>query len=106
MTIVCQRLIPNVHGTRTPCLEILKRDAGVEAAIQSNNLHLLTGIIEVSLNRGMHTFDQYLLELLAAEIITRETALYFAVNKHKLDMALRGIQTYTPILRPDEDRSI
>jgi Tfp pilus assembly ATPase PilU len=54
----------------------------------------------------MHTFDQYLLELLAAEIITRETALYFAVNKHKLDMALRGIQTYTPILKPDEDRSL
>ena len=40
------------------------------------------------------------------EIVTRETALYFAVNKHKLDMALRGIQTYTPILKPDEDRSV
>src|SRR6058998_704728 len=105
-TIICQRLIPNVHGTRTPCLEIMKRDAGVEAAIQSNNLHLLTGIVEVSLNRGMHTFDQYLFELLAGEIITRETALNFAVNKHKLDMALRGIQTYTPILRPDEDQSV
>src|SRR6266404_7392945 len=105
-TIICQRLIPNVNGTRTPCLEIMKRDAGVQEAIQSNNLHLLTGIIEVSLNQGMHTFDQYLFELLAAEIITRETALNFAVNKHKLDMALRGIQTYTPILKPDEDRSI
>jgi len=105
-TIICQRLIPNVHGTRTPCLEIMNRDAGVEAAIQSNNLHLLTGIVEVSLNRGMHTFDQYLLELLAAEIITRETALNFAVNKHKLDLALRGIQTLTPILRPDEDRTL
>jgi Tfp pilus assembly ATPase PilU len=54
----------------------------------------------------MHTFDQYLIELLAAGIITRETALYFAVNQHKLDMTLRGIQTYTPILRPDEDRSV
>src|SRR6185295_10059453 len=103
-SIICQRLIPNVRGSRTPCLEIMKRDAGVEVAIQSNNLHLLTGIIEVSLNRGMHTFDQYLFELLAAGIITQETALHFAVNKHKLDMALRGIQTSTPILKPDEDR--
>jgi twitching motility protein PilT len=105
-TIVCQRLLPNVRGTRTPCLEIMKRDAGVREAIQTNDLHLLTGIIEVSLNRGMHTFDQYLLELLAAGIVSRETALHFAVNKHKLDMALRGIQTYTPILKPDEDRSV
>lgn len=105
-TIVCQRLLPNVQGTRTPCLEIMKRDAGVQEAIQNNNLHLLTGIIEVSLNRGMHTFDQYLLELLAAGIVSRETAFQVAVNKHKLDMALRGIQTYTPILKPDEDRSV
>jgi twitching motility protein PilT len=100
-TIVCQRLIPNTHGTRTPCLEILKRDAGVQEAIQTNNLHLLTGIIEVSVNQGMHTFDQYLIELLAAGIISRETADRYAVNKHKLDMRLRGIVTQTAILKPD-----
>src|SRR6266498_2840731 len=103
-TIICQRLLPNLRGTRTPCLEIMKRDAGVQEAIQSNNLHLLTGIIEVSLNQGMHSFDQYLLELLAAGIVSRETAQQYAVNKHKLDMALRGILTQTPILKPDEDR--
>ncbi|MBM3834621.1 MAG: AAA family ATPase [Verrucomicrobia bacterium] len=67
-TIICQRLLPNVHGTRTPCLEIMKRDRGIQEAIQANNLHLLTGIIEVSLDQGMHTFDQYLIELLAAAI--------------------------------------
>lgn len=103
-TIVCQRLLPNLEGRRTPCLEIMKRDAGVQEAIQSNNLHLLTGIIEISLNQGMHTFDQYLIELLAADIVSRETAQHYAVNKHKLDMALRGILTQTPILKPDEDR--
>ncbi|MHB8522902.1 MAG: type IV pilus twitching motility protein PilT [Limisphaerales bacterium] len=103
-TIVCQRLIPNAHGTRTPCLEIMKRDAGVQEAIQTNNLHLLTGIVEVSLNQGMHTFDQYLLELLAAGIITEGTARHYAVNKHKLDMSLRGIVTQTAILKPDEPR--
>src|SRR3989442_12327129 len=45
-TIICQRLIPNAHGTRTPCLEIMKREAGVEAPIQSTNLNLLTGILQ------------------------------------------------------------
>lgn len=100
-TIVCQRLLPNVSGTRTPCLEILKRDSGVQEAIVANDLHLLTGIVEVSLNQGMHTFDQYLIELLAAGIISEETARHFVVNKHKLDMHLRGIVTQAPILRPD-----
>jgi Tfp pilus assembly ATPase PilU len=92
-----------VQGTRTPCLEILRRDAGVQDAIQKNDLHLLTGIIEVSLNQGMHTFDQYLIELLAAGIISRETAEHYAVNRHKLDLTLRGITTQIPILKPDEE---
>src|ERR1041385_6095540 len=101
-SIISQRLLPNTSGTRTPCLEILKRDAGVQEAIQANNLHLLTGIIEVSTNQGMHTFDQYLVELLAAGIITEATAQHYAVNKHRLDMMLRGIITSTPILQPDD----
>lgn len=103
-SIVNQRLLPNASGTRTPCLEIMKRDAGVAEAIQTNNLHLLTGIIEVSVNQGMHTFDQYLMELLAAGIIHEATARHYAINKHRLDMTLRGIVTNLPILKPDEDR--
>jgi twitching motility protein PilT len=101
-SIISQRLLPNVSGTRTPCLEILKRDAGVEEAIQTNNLHLLTGIIEVSVNQGMHTFDQYLTELLAVGIVSEATARHYAVNKHRLDMTLRGIVGHTPILQPDQ----
>src|SRR5205085_2098122 len=100
-SIVCQRLIPNVHGTRTPCLEIMKKDRGVQGAIQSNDLHMLTGIIEAAVGQGMHTFDQYLTELLAEGIISRETALRFAINKHRLEMTLRGIVTTVPILEPD-----
>jgi twitching motility protein PilT len=100
-SIICQRLVPNVTGTRTPCLEVLKRDKGVQDAILANDLHLLTGIVEASVHQGMHTFDQYLTELLAAGIITREIADHYAVNKHKLDLSLRGIITAAPILRPD-----
>jgi twitching motility protein PilT len=100
--VVSQRLLPNRSGTRTPCLEILKRDPGVQEAIQTNNLHLLAGIIEVAVNQGMHTFDQYLIELLAADIITEEAARHYAVNKHRLEMVLRGIVTPAPILQPDK----
>jgi len=102
-SIICQRLLPNTSGTRTPCLEILKRDAGVQEAIQTNDLQLLHGIIEVSVNQGMHTFDQYLMELLAAGIVSEETARHFAVNKHQLDMVLRGFVTHHPILKPETE---
>jgi twitching motility protein PilT len=100
-TVINQRLLPNVKGNRTPCVELMKRDAGIQEAIASNNLTLLSGIIEASVGQGMHTFDQYLTELLAAGVITEETARHFAVNKHRLDMTLRGIRTTQSILTPD-----
>lgn len=103
-SLVCQRLLPNVHGTRTPCLEILRRDAGVQEAIATHNLHLLTGIVEAAVGQAMHTFDQYLLELLAAGIVSEETARHYAMNKHKLDLALAGIVTASPILVRDPGR--
>lgn len=102
--VINQRLIPNTSGTRTPCLEILRRDAGVQEAIMENNLHLLHGIIEASTNLGMHTFDQYLIQLLSAQIITEATARHYAVHRHALDMQLRGIVNPQSILRPDPGR--
>jgi twitching motility protein PilT len=102
--IICQRLLPDLRGSRTPCVEILRRDAGVSQAIVENNLHILTGIIESSNNLGMHSFDQYLQELLAAEVVSEETARAFAVNRHRLDLTLRGIVTHQPILAPDRNR--
>ncbi|MBN9691054.1 MAG: PilT/PilU family type 4a pilus ATPase [Verrucomicrobia bacterium] len=102
--IICQRLIPNVEETRTPCLEIMRRDAGIQEALRNNHLHMLTGIVESANFVGMHSFDQYLMELLAAGIVTEETARDYAVNRHRLDLALRGIVTSQPILSPDPDR--
>lgn len=99
--VVCQRLLPNLQGTRTPCLEIMRSDAGVREAIRSNELQLLTGIIESGVNQGMHTFDQYLLELMVAGIVAEETLMKYAMNRHKLELVLRGIEVSQPILRRD-----
>lgn len=96
--IVCQRLVPNRDGTLTPCLELMRRDAGVQKAIAENKLNLLSGIIEQAVDQGMHSFDQYLQELLAADVISREVALEFAVNRHRLEMTLRGFETSESIL--------
>ncbi len=98
--LICQRLIPNTMGGRTPCLEVLRRDAGVMDAIRENDLQLLTGILEQSNHVGMHSFDQYLQELLIAEVIDEETARQYAVNPHRLDLALRGIVVNQGILKP------
>jgi Tfp pilus assembly pilus retraction ATPase PilT len=83
-------------------LEIMKRDRGVQEAIQTNNLQLLTGIVEAAVGQGMHSFDQYLIELLAAGQISAETARHYSANRHRLDMILRGIVTSERILKPDD----
>jgi twitching motility protein PilT len=101
-SIICQRLIPSVEGPRVPVLEIMKRDRGVQEAIQTNNLQLLTGIVEAAVGQGMHSFDQYLIELLAAGQISAETARHYSANRHRLDMILRGIVTSERILKPDD----
>jgi twitching motility protein PilT len=101
-SIICQRLIPSVDGKRIPVLEIMKRDKGVQDAIQTNNLHLLNGIVEAAVGQGMHSFDQYLVELLAAGQITADVARTYSINRHRLDMILRGIITSQSILKPDE----
>ncbi len=98
--LVCQRLVPNRSGTRTPCLELLRRDAGVAGAIARNELALLTGIIEAATHVGMHSFDQYLRELLVAGVVDEATALHHAMNPRRLELALRGIRTEAAILRP------
>jgi twitching motility protein PilT len=102
--VIHQRLLPATDGGRVPCLEILRHDAGVEEAIREGRLETLTALIEVATSQGMHTFDQYLTELLAAGVISRETALQYAVNPPKLEMALRGFTTQPAILQPDRNR--
>ncbi len=81
----CQRLLPTTFKKRVPCLEIMKCNSGTQEAIARNDLLLLTGHIEASLNEGMHSFDQYLLQLLKGGFVTEETARHYAVNWSKVD---------------------
>ena len=99
--LICQRLIPNAVGTRTPCLEIMKRDKTVQSAIQLNELNRLTEIIEVCTHQGMHSFDQYLIELMIAGVVKEDTARAFAPNRPRLDMLLAGYRASQGILLPE-----
>jgi twitching motility protein PilT len=103
--IICQRLIPSTFNKRVPCLEVMKRNAGTQDAIARNDLRLLTGHIEASLNEGMHSFDQYLMQLLKAGFVTLETARHYAVNWNRVEMESHGFAPEMPgILKPDPER--
>lgn len=100
--VICQRLIPSTFSRRIPCLEIMKHSLGIADAITHNNLHLLNGHIESSLNEGMCSFDQYLMQLYDSQRVTLEVAKHYAVNWSKLEMESRGFVPAMPgILKPE-----
>lgn len=99
--VVCQRLIPDTHGKRVPCVEIMKRDRTLQQAIEQNELNRLTEILEVCTHQGMHSFDQYLTELMVGGFISEATAKTYAANRHRLEMLLAGYQSSQGILLPD-----
>jgi twitching motility protein PilT len=100
--IICQRLVPGTANKRIPCLEIMKHTAATQEAIARNDLNLLTGIVETSVNEGMHSFDQHLMQHLRQGLVTEETARYYAVNWNRLDMEMHGyVSSTSGILKPD-----
>jgi twitching motility protein PilT len=103
--IICQRLVPSASGKRIPCLEIMKRNGGIQDAIARNDLHQLMGVIESSNNEGMNSFDQYLMRLCKTKEITLETARFYAHNWSKVDMEMHGFAPAMPgILKPDPEK--
>ncbi|MDR3458648.1 MAG: PilT/PilU family type 4a pilus ATPase [Verrucomicrobiae bacterium] len=103
--IVCQRLVPSTFNRRIPCVEIMKRNLGIQEAIARNDLHLLGGHIESSLHEGMHSFDQYLMQLRKSGRVSLETAMHYANNWNKVEMESHGFVPAMPgILKPDAEK--
>jgi len=99
--VICQRLIPSVFGKRIPCLEIMKRNIGIQECIARNDLPLLSAHIEAAVNEGMHSFDQYLMQLLQSKYITEDTARHYANNWSMVQMHMHGFTPSTSsILKP------
>jgi twitching motility protein PilT len=99
--VVCQRLIPSVAGKRIPCLEIMKRNMGIQDCIARNDMALLAGHIEASTHEGMHSFDQYLMQLLQSRYVTEAVAKHYANNWSKVEMEMKGfVPSTSGILKP------
>ena len=103
--IVCQRLIPSCAGKRIPCLEIMKRNVGTQDAVARNDLALLASNIEASVHEGMHSFDQYLMQLFKGGYVSQDTARHYANNWSRMEMDMHGFaRSAGGLLKPDPAR--
>jgi twitching motility protein PilT len=98
--IVCQRLIPNLHGTRTAVMEIAVNTPRVaEAIADPDKTGEIEDIVGDSSYYGMRTFQQHLVELVLGGVIGFGEARTAASNAADFELAVRK----TGFQIPDDD---
>ena len=90
--IACQRLLPKEGGGRVAAFEIMGTNLRVKDTILNGESEGKTfyEIIQAARAFGMITFDDYIIELYKASLISEETAKAYASNK---GIVGRGIDT-------------
>ena len=91
--IISQRLLPCTRGGRVVAVEVLKKTSRISSLIaEERDRELVEAIEEGRQIYGSQSFDQALLELYQANLITEETALENATTPGDLKLKLQGIE--------------
>jgi twitching motility protein PilT len=88
--IISQRLVRAQDGSRRPAVEILRGTAVTEKYILENRVGDLGEYIQTG-ESGMQSFDQHLLKMYRADLVSGTEALRWASNPEALSMTMRGI---------------
>ena len=90
--VVSQRLIPTVDDKRIAALEVLVKTARIEQLIMENrDIEILEAIEEGKEIYGSQSFDQAILDLFNAGIISRDKALEYATSPSDLKLRMEGM---------------
>lgn len=73
--VISQRLVPNVHGTLVPAVEVLLNTTLISELIKNDELDQIRDAIDQSVSFGSQTFEQALYKLYKNGEITKEEAL-------------------------------
>ena len=84
-------MFQDVEGRLRPALEIMLNTEMMRGLIEGGKLEALTATMEKNTGAGMRTFNQSLIELLQAGLITQEIALKYSPQPEALRMNFKGI---------------
>ncbi len=87
--IISQRLVENVHGKRSPVVEVMLNEGLIRDHIHLGNITMIKEEMEKHQDRGMQTFDQSLLELYKQGTITEAMALRESDSASNLLMRIK-----------------
>jgi len=92
--VVSQRLIPSVDGGRRAALEILVRTPLIEKLIMENRDYEIKDAIEAGKGHyHSQSFDQALLDLYNAGVISKDKALENATSSSDLELKMNGLNS-------------
>jgi len=89
--VICQRMIPARSGGAVPAIEILINTPVVRKLLEEQKLEKLGAAIEAGNDDGMQSFNQSVLKLIKAGMISEEDGLLKSSNPDQLRMNLKGI---------------
>ncbi|MBY0407275.1 MAG: PilT/PilU family type 4a pilus ATPase, partial [Rickettsiales bacterium] len=106
--IVSQRLVRNIHNSRSIVCEIMLNEGLIKNMILDGRVNEIREMIEKGYGSGMKTFEQSLLELVEARVISEEVALAEADSPANLRLAMKqkGMHNYrapASMMKPMED---
>jgi len=90
MSIVSQRLIPQIGGGRVAASEIMVANPAVRNIIREGKTHQLDAVIQTSAEEGMQTMDHTLASLIKSGKITLDEAKGYAIDIKELERLVRG----------------
>jgi twitching motility protein PilT len=90
MSIVSQRLIPQIGGGRIAAAEILIATPAVRNIIREGKTHQLEAVIQTGAEFGMQSMDKTLVNLIHNGTISYDDARMVAVDPDELDRLMRG----------------
>jgi len=90
--VISQRLVPTKDNDKTVAMEIMVQTSLIKTLIQENRDYEIKDAIEQGKEMyGSQSFDQHLLDLYNAGIITKEVAIENATSRNDIELKLKGI---------------
>ena len=88
VAVISQVLLPRRDGGRVAAFEVMLMNPAIGNLIRKNETNKIQSTIQTSRRFGMITLDDYLLDLVRRDVITRETALDAAQSQKDLEARL------------------
>lgn len=79
--IISQQLVPKIGGGRTAALEVMVTTPAIRNLIREEKLFQIESIMQTSSKLGMSTMDMSLVELQKKNVISKDTAITYAMDK-------------------------